>query len=148
MSSKRAIDENFVSSTNFSSASTTCIRMKNSYFWSARKILGTSEVSNAAFIRLVAGAGTTAEEFFRGKTEWISKELRERRASPIYEKDPALMALRASGKAVVEEAFKGSTAEDQVVTAALTTSADGQTWEIPKMPWKPSYVASPGCPSM
>jgi hypothetical protein len=78
----------------------------------------------------------TAEEFFCGKAEWMSKEFRERRASPIDEKDPALSALRASGKAVVEEAFKGSTAEDRVVTSALTTSADGQTWEIPKMPWK------------
>ena len=48
------------------------------------------------------------------------------------------MALRASGKAVVEEAFKGSMAEDRVVTSALTTSADGQMWENPKMPWKPS----------
>jgi 2-polyprenyl-6-methoxyphenol hydroxylase-like FAD-dependent oxidoreductase len=44
------------------------------------------------------------------KSEWMSKEFRERCASPIDEKDPALAALRASGKAVVEEAFKGSTA--------------------------------------
>jgi halogenation protein CepH len=117
---------------------------ENSYFWSARKILETSEASNAAFIRLVAGAGTTSEEFFREKAGWMSKEFRERRASPINEKDPALVALRASGKAVVEEAFKGSSAEDRVVTSGLTTSADGQTWEIPKMPWKLSHMSAYG----
>ena len=96
------------------------------------------------FSRLVAGAGTTAEEFFRGKTEWMSKEFRERRASQINEKDPALVALRASGKAVIEKAYKGSTAEDRVVTLALTTSADEQTWEIPKTTWKPSHLSADG----
>ena len=74
----------------------------------------------------------------------MSKELRERRASPINEKGPALIALRASGNAIVEETFKGSRAEDRVLTSGLTASADGQTWEIPKMPWKPSHMSAYG----
>jgi halogenation protein CepH len=33
------------------------------YFWHARSLLNTKEAQNDAFVRLVAGAGTTAEDF-------------------------------------------------------------------------------------
>jgi hypothetical protein len=35
-------------------------------------------------------------------------------------------------------------AKTEFVTLALTTSADGQTWEIPKMTWKPSHMSAYG----
>ena len=38
-------------------------RDESSYFWTARKVLGSDEASNHAFLQLVAGAGTTADEF-------------------------------------------------------------------------------------
>ena len=37
------------------------------YFWHARSVLKTEESKNEAFIRLVAGAGTTSEDFFRAR---------------------------------------------------------------------------------
>ncbi len=38
---------------------------EESYFWNARKVLGSEETANHAFLQLVAGAGTTAGEFVR-----------------------------------------------------------------------------------
>jgi len=38
---------------------------QQSYFWNARKILGSNEAANHAFLQLVAGAGTTVAEFLR-----------------------------------------------------------------------------------
>ena len=46
---------------------------KESYFWNARKIMNTSEAANQAFVRLVAGMGTTGNDFFekrRGLGQW------------------------------------------------------------------------------
>lgn len=37
---------------------------KESYFWNARKIVSTDEAANEAFVRLVAGMGTSGSEFF------------------------------------------------------------------------------------
>jgi halogenation protein CepH len=42
-------------------------RDEKSYYWEARKVLGTAEEANQAFIRLVAGGATAAEIFFQGK---------------------------------------------------------------------------------
>jgi len=39
----------------------------DSYYWNARTILNTDERSNEAFVRLVAGAGTAATDFFRDR---------------------------------------------------------------------------------
>lgn len=38
---------------------------QESYFWKARKILGSDEPANHAFLQLVAGAGTTVDEFLK-----------------------------------------------------------------------------------
>jgi FAD-dependent halogenase len=38
---------------------------EQSYFWKARKVLGSDEAANHAFLQLVAGAGTTVAEFLR-----------------------------------------------------------------------------------
>lgn len=38
---------------------------EQSYFWTARKVLGSEETANHAFLRLVAGGGTTVGEFLR-----------------------------------------------------------------------------------
>jgi FAD-dependent halogenase len=38
---------------------------EQSYFWNARKVLGSNEAANHAFVQLVAGAGTTVAEFLR-----------------------------------------------------------------------------------
>lgn len=39
-------------------------RDEDSYYWTARKVLNSDEMSNEAFVRLVAGAGTAGPEFF------------------------------------------------------------------------------------
>lgn len=38
---------------------------EQSYFWKARKVIGSEEAANHAFLQLVAGAGSTAGEFLR-----------------------------------------------------------------------------------
>jgi halogenation protein CepH len=38
---------------------------EQSYFWKARKVLGSDQAANHAFLQLVAGAGTTVAEFLR-----------------------------------------------------------------------------------
>jgi hypothetical protein len=38
---------------------------EESYFWNARKILRSEEGNNHAFLQLIAGGGTTADEFVR-----------------------------------------------------------------------------------
>ena len=38
---------------------------EQSYFWNARKVLGSEEAANHAFLQLVAGGGTTVAEFLR-----------------------------------------------------------------------------------
>jgi len=46
---------------------------KDSYFWTARKILNTEEKANDAFIRLVAGVGSTSEPLY-ARTEDFFRE--------------------------------------------------------------------------
>ncbi|TPV94084.1 MAG: tryptophan 7-halogenase [Myxococcales bacterium FL481] len=47
---------------------------RDTYFWRARSVLGTQERDNDAFVRLVAGAGTTVSEFF-GELEGAGRAL-------------------------------------------------------------------------
>src|SRR5262249_4665887 len=37
----------------------------DTYYWKARKVLATEDQANEAFVRLVGGGGSAADEFFR-----------------------------------------------------------------------------------
>lgn len=58
-------------------------RDHDSYFWQARKVLGTEERQNHAFIRLVAGGATTGDEFFNDREALSDLALPRFRGEPV-----------------------------------------------------------------
>ncbi len=76
---------------------------KESYFWNARKILNTDETANEAFVRLVAGMGTTGDEFFErriGAGEWMDTAFKKH-----FYTEPPRRPLESTATAVVNARF-------------------------------------------
>ena len=129
---------------------------KNSYFWNARTILNTEESSNQAFIRLVAGMGTTAEDFFskrRNAGEACAPELQKHfyskptrhidpleRMQPPGGFDPELSKILAEGQKqrllMADEnnamVFSRNFPEMPVRPSGLIPSEDGLSWRVPR----------------
>lgn len=122
---------------------------KESYFWNARKIVNTDEAANEPFVRLVAGLGTTADEFFgrrRGAGEVYEATLNRhvyadepaRLAAPVTV-DPRFVQLQAEHRkrdAVPGEArgmIRGQYPRAPVRANGLIASDDGLSWREPAL---------------
>lgn len=102
----------------------------DSYFWNARSVLKTDEASNEAFMRLVAGASTTGQDFFENQSKRIRDEIGQRMRGVPAEEIGSLKALRVEGKRMVEMAFDNSALEDPNVATGLRLARDGMHWEL------------------
>jgi halogenation protein CepH len=120
---------------------------ESSYFWTARKVLNTSERSNDAFIRLVAGVSSdssgTAEDFFRER-ENLGRVFA---AKDVYlgEKDSERASGSATGTSFSMDEFisemsqiqrqaelgADSAPEDALFENGLIPTADGFRWMEP-----------------
>ena len=121
---------------------------EQSYFWKARKVLGSDQTANHAFLQLVAGAGTTVAEFLRLRER--SGELFQLRVDSTVdpEKRPALLRelmrerdvaqvhLRAVGRSArvgrqdgLDAPLDFNPAGDPATNDGYQVSADGLYWE-------------------
>jgi FAD-dependent halogenase len=99
---------------------------ESSYFWEARKLLNTTEQNNHAFVRLVAGAGTAPEEFFRirntlGHGMQLHVDNREQ-GRPYNNPTVIRELLQAFGRYPVREAWTTPGGEKEVLHQALGLS--------------------------
>ncbi|WP_394845030.1 tryptophan 7-halogenase [Pendulispora brunnea] len=121
---------------------------EKSYFWSARKVLGTNEADQQAFVRLVAGGATTAEDFLemRGAKrafleEYVASRTRQespeeffaRYSNASFDANAFTQNLRRGRVEVLAQATQGETrAEDLPVReGGLVPSRDGFHWVTP-----------------
>ena len=121
---------------------------EQSYFWKARKVLGSAEAANHAFLQLVAGAGTTVAEFLRLRQR--SGELFQLRVdSTLYpdkrpvllrelmkERDVTQVHLRAAARSTRVGSEEGLDAPldfnpegDPAANDGYQVSPDGLYWE-------------------
>jgi len=121
---------------------------EQSYFWNARKVLGSNEAANEAFLQLVAGAGTTVTEFLQLRER--SGELFQLRVDTMVEpaKRPDLLRQLLENRAVTEVHLRALSRSarvggqdgldapldfnpggDPVASDGYQTSADGLHWE-------------------
>jgi len=113
-----------------------------SYFWNARKVLQSEEQSNEAFVRLVAGAGTTSSEFFSmrdGIGERFESYKNERMAGVTPPHDPTakkvdvpriLVGMSTEEGQIWDQAKLGGERgpEKAVFERGLAPSPDGLRW--------------------
>ncbi len=121
---------------------------EDSYFWSARKVLGTDEGDQQAFVRLVAGGATTAEDFVRmsgKKREFLRDYVESRSRSEAPEdffarySDKSFDAksfthnLRRGRAEILAQATLGGARapEPPLREGGLAPSTDGFHWVIP-----------------
>jgi halogenation protein CepH len=115
----------------------------DSYYWTARELLGSSEQANAAFIRLVAGGASAPEDFFGAQpgageafsdVMTVAAELGDGRPEVL----PAACALSAEalqarrrGRAIVTEGLGRMHAlrDEGADGAGLIASQSGLRWE-------------------
>jgi len=121
---------------------------EQSYFWKARKVLGSDQAANHAFLQLVAGAGTTVAEFLRLRER--SGELFQLRVDGtvdpnkrsgllrelMKERDMAQVHLRAVGRSAQMGRQDGLDAPldfnpggDPATNDGYRVSPDGLCWE-------------------
>jgi halogenation protein CepH len=96
---------------------------EESYFWSARKLLGTNERDHEAFVRLVSGGATTAEDFVQ--MSGMKREFfRNYTVSRSNFEDPEAFFKRYSDKQFDAKAFTTNLRREraQVLTQALQGS--------------------------
>lgn len=122
---------------------------EKSYFWKARKVLGSEEAGNDAFLQLVAGAGTTVAEFVRLRER--SGELFQLRVNTtvdpttrpellrelMKEREVAQMHMRAASRSARVGAQDGLDAPldfnpegDPATNDGYQVSPDGLYWEV------------------
>ncbi len=129
---------------------------EESYFWKARKVLRSDDRDNSAFIQLVAGMGTTADDFFglRGESGEMLQLLVDAVADPVEggkRRQERLASLPADARQLAEraasapnEAGRGIIAQalperfgavrealsaPEPTTAHIVPSRDGLYWE-------------------
>jgi halogenation protein CepH len=122
---------------------------EDSYFWSARKVLGTDEDPSQAFVRLVAGGATTSADFFAmsgTKREFLKNYAvsRTKNEDPeaffrrYTDKDFDAKAftrnLRRERAQVMAQAIEGTRrpSEAPLRTGGLVPSPDGFHWAVPQ----------------
>lgn len=119
----------------------------DSYYWKARKILSTEERGNEAFVRLVGGGGTAADDFFRdraslgrGADALAQKAAKEDSASPgfLVGADTSLRLKERFVESAHIMAHAGSTDappdELPILPGGLVPSADGYRWRLAASP--------------
>lgn len=112
----------------------------DSYFWKARKVLRSEEQNNEAFVRLVAGGGTTSEEFFAmrdgiGQRFEAYKNKRMQGITPPLEDDAETLDIphildgmsREEGQ-IWDQAKDQRDAEAPLFGDGLVPSPDGLHW--------------------
>jgi FAD-dependent halogenase len=121
---------------------------EQSYFWKARKVLGSDQAANHAFLQLVAGAGTTVAEFLRLRER--SGELFQLRVDStvdpdkrpallrelMKERDMAQVHLRAVGRSArvgrtdgLDTPLDFNPGGDPATNDGYRVSPDGLYWE-------------------
>lgn len=124
---------------------------EESYFWTARKILGTEERSNDAFVRLVAGLSAEDESLFSssqffdarvGLGEWLELAVsrpggRSRTSNPQlngakFDPDRFMQGLKDEIVQVQLQALYGEKrpAERSIWKGGLIPSLDGLHWQL------------------
>lgn len=126
----------------------------DSYFWTARKILGTEERANEAFVRLIAGVSSadeplfSSEDYFKvrvGLGDWFQGHLGRTAENaipaerqPEFDKaqfDPAKFMQGFTSEIVqlqMQALFKEQRPQDQpLLDQGLVPSRDGFHWERP-----------------
>jgi halogenation protein CepH len=108
---------------------------KESYFWTARKVLNTEEQGNDAFIRLVGGWGTTAEplyakadEFFaerEGIGEMFQKWVNKESVQTSFLKDLQTEVIQVQNQALIGQRRQK---EAPLFEGGLVPSTDGFHW--------------------
>jgi halogenation protein CepH len=117
-----------------------------SYFWSARKVLGTNEEDHSAFVRLVAGGATTAQDFFQmsgAKREFFRdyvtsrsraedpEQFFKRYSDKKFDARAFTRNLRRARAEVMAQALQGQERPVEGMTrdGGLVPSRDGFHWE-------------------
>jgi halogenation protein CepH len=123
-------------------------RDEQSYFWNARKVLASEETANHAFLQLVAGAGTTVEEFLRlrersgelfqlrvdgtidpAKRPALNRELlRERDVCKVHMRAVSRQ-IRVASTDGLEAPLEFHTGGDPATNDGYRVSPDGLRWE-------------------
>jgi FAD-dependent halogenase len=106
---------------------------ERSYFWRARKLLGTTEPENEAFVRLISGFSTAESTIFETASR-VSAHMKAFEASASRESmcriqelaRPDLRAMPAPGQSA-----DGGLLEKPRWPGGLVTSRDGFHWMIP-----------------
>jgi halogenation protein CepH len=117
---------------------------ENSYFWSARKVLGSEEAANEAFVRLVGGIGTSGEPLF-GDSNQLFGTLNAvcdsfQRASPAPgEFDQSKLDRRFMTNLMhegmqlqLQNAAPDMLSKTPFWSSGLVPSLDGSQWEAPQ----------------
>ena len=113
---------------------------EDSYFWHARKVLNSQEQANEAFVRLVAGIGSSgeplfghAEEFFAA-TRSVGDSFKRAQCGPgVFDQsllDPAFMAglTRESIQLQAQGTLPGAVSPTPLWSTGLVPSQDGLGW--------------------
>jgi halogenation protein CepH len=115
----------------------------DSYYWKARKVLGSEELANEAFVRLVAGGGSAADEFFRERegigrvAEWAVEATESGVGlQEIMAKGGERLRLRerfAESNQIMSQARLGEQreAEKPLLPEGLAPSRNGLRWVDP-----------------
>ncbi|WP_394834582.1 tryptophan 7-halogenase [Pendulispora rubella] len=121
---------------------------EKSYFWSARKVLGTNEADQEAFVRLVAGGATAAEDFLEmsgAKREFLkeyvtsrtrqetAEEFFARYSNTSFDAKSFTRNLRRGRAEVLAQATQGEarTEDPPLRDGGLVPSRDGFHWVAP-----------------
>jgi hypothetical protein len=118
---------------------------EESYFWNARKILRSEEGNNHAFLQLIAGGGTTADEFVRlrrdsgelfqlyvdsrsdsGKARELQAKLEAMDPEAAHIAKRAVISLRDTQQLIVEAQSKSVQTADSIDD--YIPSKDGLSW--------------------
>ena len=128
---------------------------ESSYFWKARKVLNTSEADNEAFIRLVSGGGTTADDFIamrRGAGEFFHTYTEARMrdedtadffqhfAGQQFDAKGFLENLRRERQQILSQSLQGEArpAEKPLYERGLIPSTDGFHWRVEPQTQQPA----------
>jgi halogenation protein CepH len=114
------------------------------YFWTARRLLNTTETANEAFIDLIAGAGTAPDEFFaqrRGLGEEFAAmvpALADTDEGPQSASANGSPSTRLNDERVRESReLIGGAADVPLFGDGLVASADGLRWAYPALTQAP-----------
>lgn len=116
----------------------------DSYYWSARKVLNTEEQANQAFVKLVGGAGSAGDDFFKryqgfgAAIETVTKSIGNKDKVSESEFQKALKDLRSEDRSVEARNILihangkdgNQPREKAIFEGGLIPSNDGLHWQI------------------